>query len=281
MVSQGNTTRFVRGVFALVRGLYTAASGALTAQIMADTVANNLANVTSSGFKETLLQIQSAPSLNIFRIQTDPGQVPGKALTGVPVAQFVGALGTGAQVYDTPVDFKQGTLDQTGNALDVALVGANGFLSVQTPQGVRYTRDGQLSLDNNGNLITQDGNLVLGTNGGPITIPQGPFSVGPDGTISQNGAPLGQLNLTQFGNLVALRKQGDNLFVNTGAAAPQPATAVSVQQGFLEKSSGNVIRSMVDLIVAERWFDANSKAIKAEDSTTGISIAKIGRSSPQ
>ena len=281
MASQENTTDFVRGVFTLVRGLYTAASGALAAQTMADTVANNLANVTSSGFKETLLQIQSAPSLNIYRIQTDPGRVPDKALAGVPVAQYVGALGTGAQIYDTPVDYKQGTLEQTGNSLDLALVGANGFFSVQTPQGVRYTRDGQFSLDNNGNLVTQDGNLVTGTNGGPITIPAGPFSVATDGTISQNGAQVGQINLTQFTNLVALRKQGDNLFVNTGAAQPQPAAGVSMQQGFLEKSSGNVIRSMVDLIVAERWFDANSKSIKAEDSATGTAIAKLGRSVPQ
>ena len=89
----------------MVRGIYAAASGALVAQSQADNVANNLANVNSSGFKQTLLQIESAPSLDIYRIQTDPGQTSGSATPGVSVAAPVGPLGTGSQVYDTPEDF--------------------------------------------------------------------------------------------------------------------------------------------------------------------------------
>jgi flagellar basal-body rod protein FlgF len=272
----------------LVRGLYTAASGALVAQSQADNVANNLANVNSNGFKQTLLQVQSAPTLDIYRIQTDPGHASGRALPGRPVAPRVGSLGTGSQVYDTPEDFSQGTVQQTGNHYDVALMGANAFFSILTPQGVRYTRDGQFTLNANGNLVTADGSFVLGQNNAPLQLQQamGPATISPDGTVSQSGPAgqgstanqiVGKIGVTSFGNLLALRKQGDNMFYNTGAAQPGAAPAVAMEQGALEKSNGNVVRSMVDLITAERWFDANEKVIKAEDDATTQDITNVAR----
>ena len=257
---------------------------------MADNVANNLANVSSSGFKQTLLQIQSAPTLDVYRIQTDPGHESGRALPGRPVMQNVGLLGTGSQVYDTPEDYQQGPLEQTGNRLDLAVTGANGFFNVLTAQGLRYTRDGQFTVDANGNLTTQDGNFVLDTNGRPIqlNIQQGIVTIGSDGTITQ--APpagqtsaavtqIGKLALTAFGNLNALRKEGDNNFVDTGNAAPAATQGnVGVQQGFLEKSNFNVVRSMVDLITAERWFEANERVMKAEDDATNQDIQNLAKS---
>jgi flagellar basal-body rod protein FlgF len=275
-------------VFVLVRGLYTAASGALVAQSQADNVANNLANVDTSGFKQTLLQIQSAPALEIYRFQTDPGRQPGRATPGVSVAPYVGALGTGAQIYDTPQDFAQGPLEETGNPYDLALSGSNAFFTIRTPQGIRYTRDGQFSLDAAGNLVTMDGNPVLSTNGTPVTINAqlGKVTIAPDGTISQGPAAgqttgtnvvTGRIALASFGNLLALRPEGDNDFVDTGNARPAPATAASVQQGYLEKSNGNIVRSMVDLITAERWFDANERVIKAEDDATNQDITNLAK----
>ncbi len=272
----------------MVRGLYTAASGALVAQSMADTVANNLANVTASGFKQTLLQVQSAPTLNVYRIQTDPGHTSGKALPGVSVAQYVGTVGTGSQVYDTPQDFSQGPLQETGNRLDVALTGANQFFQVLTPQGVRYTRDGEFTLDSNGFLTTTDGNFVLGTTGRPLqfNIQQGPATIGSDGTIvqapqaGQTGASvtqIGTLAVTSFANLTALRNEGENHLVDTGNAQPFATTNVNVQQGALEKSNGNVVRSMVDLITANRWFDANERVIKAEDDAVNQDITNVAK----
>jgi flagellar basal-body rod protein FlgF len=265
----------------LIRGLYTAASGALVAQSMVDNVANNLANVATSGFKQTLLQIQSAPTMGIYRIQTDPGQSSTSALPGVSVAPYVGQLGTGAQIYDTPASFSQGPLQYTGNKLDLAIAGtANAFFTVQEPQGVRYSRSGEFVQDQNGYIRTTDGGFVLGTNNAPIQLqPQGAISIGKDGTISQNGIGVGQLQLTQFNNLVALRPEGDNNFVNTGNAGPAPAgTNALVQQGYLEKSNANVVRSMVDLINAERWFEANERSIKAEDDATNLDITAVSKS---
>jgi len=275
----------------LVRGLYTAASGALVAQSMADNVATNLANVNSSGFKQTLLQIESAPTLDIYRIQTDPGHASGRATPGAPVAPYVGVLGTGAQVHDTPEDFTQGPLEATGNRLDLALSGANQFFMIQTPQGVRYTRDGQFTLDANSVLRTQDGNAVLGTNNRPIVLngQLGPATIAPDGTVNQpsqggqGGATVttaGTIAIASFGNLLALRKEGDNNFVDTGNAQPAAARGVNVQQGFLEKSNGNVVRAMVDLITAERWFEANQRVMKAQDDATNNAINNVAKTTP-
>lgn len=274
----------------MVRGLYTAASGALVAQSQIDNVSNNLANINASGFKQTLLQVQSAPSQDIYRIQTDPGQVTGRAVPGKPVAPYVGTLGTGSEVYDTPADFAQGPMQSTGNKLDFALNGANEFFTVLTPQGVRYTRDGQFTVDANAQLVTTDGNLVLGQNNAPITFQRtlGPAAVAPDGTISQGAATgqsgtanqiVGKLQITTFGNLTALRPEGDTNFYDTGNAQPAATQAASVQQGFLEQSNGNVVRSMVDLITAERWFDANSTMMKAQDELTNQAITNVAKAS--
>jgi len=260
----------------LVRGLYAAASGALVAQSLVDNVANNLANVATNGFKQKLVQVQAAQTFEIYRIQTDPGPAPNK---GVPVAPYVGRLGTGSEIYDTPNTYEAGALQETGNPLDVALTGNNGFFAVQTAQGVRYTRDGHFVRASDGTVETPDGNAVLSRRNAPIRVgDRGPIAVTPDGTISQSGQTIDQLQIIGFRNLVALRAQGDNRFLDTGAAGAQAAAAgTSVQQGFLEKSNANIIRSMVDLITAERWFDANEKSIKTEDDATGTAITQVAK----
>jgi flagellar basal-body rod protein FlgG len=270
--------------------LYTAASGALVAQSQIDNVSNNLANVNASGFKQTLLQVQSAPTMDVYRIQTDPGRSAKNATPGVSVSQPVGTLGSGAEVYDTPVDFSQGALQTTGNRLDFALNGANQFFTIQTQNGIRYTRDGQFTVNSNGNLTTTDGNLVLGTGNTPIVVQPslGAITVAPDGTLSQGAATgqssagnqtIGQLQITSFGNLVALRPEGDTNFADTGNAQPAATQATSVQQGVLEQGNGNVVRSMVDLITAERWFQANSTMMKAQDELSNQAISNVAKAS--
>jgi flagellar basal-body rod protein FlgF len=271
----------------LVRGLYTAASGALVAESMADNVANNLANADTTGFKQALLQIQSSPTMDIYRIQTDPGTTPGNPLPGVSVAQAVGPLGSGSQVYDTPTNFEQGPLAATGNPYDLAISGsANAFFTIATPNGIRYTRDGEFVPDSQGVLRTKDGNAVLGVNGQQIQIPQNvtanaaaPVVIGTDGTIYQNGQSAGQIAITSFNSLLNVRPEGTNNFATTGNAGPAAATGVSVQQGFVEKSNGNVVRSMVDLINAERWFEANEKSAKTQDDATNTAISVVAKTS--
>jgi len=274
----------------LVRGLYTSASGALVAESMADNIASNLANVNTSGFKQTLLQIESTPSLDVYRIQTDPGKAPDGSLKGKPVSQEVGLLGTGVQVYDTPTSFDQGSLQSTGNPLDVAITNSpNAFFTIQTQNGIRYTRDGEFAEDGQGFLRTHDGNLVLNTQGQAIQLQPtgGTVTIQADGTIYQNSASatagnqaiaVGQLQLTQFNSLLNLRPEGTNNYAISGnAAGPTPTTAATVQQGYLETSNANVVKSMVDLITAERWFDANEKSVKTQDDATNTAIAMVGK----
>ncbi|TAM59504.1 flagellar basal-body rod protein FlgF [bacterium] len=258
----------------MIRGLYSAASGMLVAQSQVDATANNLANVDTSGFKRAVLQVESAPVLDLYRYQVEPGQVQGHGTRGVPAREHVGVLGLGAQVYDTPTSFEQGALQKTGDPLDLALTGP-GFFRVATPAGDRYTRDGGFARNPQGMLVTQAGQPVLSATGAPIVLAQGPFSVDGDGTVRQSGAPVGQLSIVRFNSLRNLRPQGDNLFVDEGAGAA-PDTATAVQQGYLEKSTVNVVRSMVDLISAERFFDANSKAVTLEDQALGLAVQSVG-----
>jgi flagellar basal-body rod protein FlgF len=267
---------FVRRVFLLVRGLYTAASGALVAQSQADTIANNLANVNTSGFKRTLLQVQAGAELPVYRLQNDPSSTLG----GTPTSTFVGGLGTGAEVLDTPAVFEQGALEKTGNSLDVAISG-QGFFTLQTPQGVRYTRDGQFTRDPQGYLVTMDGDRVLGNNGTPVQLQAGDVQIASDGTVRQNGQAVSQLRIVDFANLSAVRPEGDNRFVDTGAGRPALDTTSSVNQGFLERSNANVVRSMVDLITAQRWFEANAKVIQTQDTVNGYATQTVAKSSGQ
>ena len=263
----------------MVRGLYTAAAGALVAESQADVIANNLANVNTAGFKRTLLQVQTGPEMGIYRMQNDPAAALDASTASSPSAQFVGALGTGAQVGDTPAVFEQGSLESTGNSLDLAIQG-NGFFTLQTAQGIRYTRDGQFARDGQGYLVTMDGDRVLGRNG-PVQLQAGPVQIGHDGTVRQNGLMVDQLRVVNFGNVAAVRPEGNNRFVDTGAGRPALDAASSVNQGFLERSNANVVRSMVDLISAQRWFEANQKVIQTQDTANGFAIANVARSNGQ
>ena len=260
----------------MVRGLYTAASGALVAQAQADVIANNLANVNTTGFKRTLLQVQAAPAMDVYMIQNKPSS---SSPNGTPSSTYVGTLGNGAQVADTPAVFEQGSLQSTGNALDAALQG-NGFFTIQTPAGIRYTRDGQFARDPQGYLTTLDGARVIGRNG-PIQLTPGDVRIAENGDVSQNGAVVDALRVVRFNNPVAVRPEGDNQFADTGAGGPVRDLQTSVHQGFLERSNANVVRSMVDLITAQRWFDANQKVIQTQDTANGFAIANVGRSSGQ
>jgi flagellar basal-body rod protein FlgF len=261
----------------LVRGLYTSANGALVAQANVDVIANNLANVNTSGFKRALLQVQSAPKTDLFRNQTDPGTAPSARTPGMTAHQFIGTLGSGSTIYDTPTVFDQGAIQQTGNALDVALSGP-GFFAVRDGNNqVRYTRDGSFLKNAQDQLVTNNGDAVLGANGGPIVLPdQGAVNIDRQGNISVNGAPNGQLAVFEFGNTTNLRPEGANKFVDAGAN-PQLATATTVMQGAQEKSTSDVVRSMVDLITNERWFDANQKSIQTQDDATGVAVEQLGK----
>ncbi|MFN2461304.1 MAG: flagellar hook-basal body protein [Candidatus Velthaea sp.] len=261
----------------MVRGLYAAATGALVAQANVDVIANNLANVNTSGFKRTLMQIEAAPKTAIFRDQTDPGRVPGNRIDGVPAHRLLGGLGSGSHVYDTPAIFDQGAIAQTGNNLDVALSG-NGFFAVRNVAGqVRYTRDGGFIRGAAGALVTANGDAVLGADGRAVVLPlQGDVQIDRAGTLSSGGVNAGRLGIFEFRNTANLRPEGANRFIDAGAV-PAAAVNTTVVQGAQEKSNSDVVRSMVDLISNERWFDANEKMIQTQDDATAIAVTTLGK----
>jgi flagellar basal-body rod protein FlgG len=231
------------------RGLYIAASGMLTELARQDQFAGDLANVSTPGYK--------------------PGRA-GQAAFGdllvsnQPRGETVGSLPLGAVVTGSGPDLAQGDLKSTGEPLDVALSGP-GFLTVQSPQGVRYTRDGQLVTDGNGVLRTAGGDAVLDDKGAPITL-SGTPTIGGDGTISVGGKPVARLGLSDLQSPVA---QGDTLFAGTPVAV-QKTTAV--RQGYLESSGVDPTRAMVDMIASLRAFESVQRVIHAIDESLGRGI---------
>jgi flagellar basal-body rod protein FlgG len=261
--------------------MYSAAAGALVAQASIDTIANNLANVDTTGFKRQLLQAEAQPTRQIYRYQTDPGQLPTNRLPGVPTQTLVGPLGSGAQIYGTPTIFEQGQIATNGNTLSFALSGP-GFFAIRNPQTnqTTYTRDGLFMRDANGNLSTVEGSLVLDPGGQAIPLPAvGKIEVDRQGNINVNGQVSGQIGTFQFNNVQALQPQGASAYVAPQNAGVTPSTTTSVIQYAEEKSNGDVINSIVGLITNERWFDANEKSISTQDDATNQAISVVGRSS--
>jgi flagellar basal-body rod protein FlgF len=242
----------------VIRGLYIAASGMLAESDRQDVIANNLANVTTSGFRRSEMTSQPFAAMLVSNM-------------GVPGTPQVGNLPMGVEITGTHRIEAQGPLRSTGNPLDVALVGT-GYLTVQAPGGAKaYTRAGDLQVSGKGQLATSTGSVVLGENG-PITVKDGPVTISSDGRVSQGGAEIGRLRIVDLkpGSLTA---QGDTLVTGTEAG---PAKGTQVRQGYLEGSSVNTVTEMVKLIEVMRSFEANQKAVSAQDETLEQAVTKVG-----
>lgn len=251
----------------MMRALYTAASGMEAQQYQMDTISNNLANVNTTGFRRNEARFQDL----VYQEMRAPGSPVGASV--VPVGQDVGL---GVKVGSSEKIFTQGNLIQTGNPLDIAIEG-DGFFQVTQPDGTTaYTRDGSFKRDANGAIVTADGYFL----NPQITIPQNAqsISIGEDGTVSAlvpgSNLPqqLGQIQLARFVNPAGLSPVGGhNLYTQTAASgAPIVSQAGlngtgSLQGGYLENSNVQVVQEIVNMIVSQRAFEANSKSITAAD----------------
>jgi flagellar basal-body rod protein FlgG len=223
------------------RGLYIAASGMLAEQIRQDQIANDLANASTSGYKADRTSQRTFGDLLLDN-----------SVTGAQV----GSQSTAVQVDRITTDFTPKPSRDTGEPLDFAVVG-EGFFSIRTAQGTRYTRNGEFRADANGQLVTAEGNAVLGRNGQPVRV-------GTDGRVDPRA--LGVVNLTNP------RKDGDNLLTGTPAG-----TSISeVRAGALEGSGADASRSMVDMISSLRAFEAGQKVIQTIDETLGKAATQVG-----
>lgn len=250
----------------MFRSLNIAATGMTAQETKLDTIANNLANVSTTGYKRQSTEFEDLLYQNV-RIAT-PNAQGGAAPSGTQV-------GSGVRVVTTSRSFGQGAILQTNNQLDVAIEGT-GFLAVTRDNGdVAYTRAGNLKVDAQGRLVTADGLAVQP----PITVPSDAVSIaiGPDGTVSAQTAAskqptqLGQIQLTTFPNPNGLQALGHNL-LNETQASGQPLTGNpgsdgrgTILQGSLESSNVEMVTEMTDLIRTQRAYEINSKVISAAD----------------
>jgi len=251
----------------MMRALWSAASGMMAQELNVDTIANNLANVNTVGFKKQRLEFQDL----MYETLREPGSA---AAEGVELPTGI-QVGLGSRPAATRKLFAQGTFQETGNALDLVIEG-NGFFQVMMPNGsVAYTRAGALKLDSEGNVVTADGYPLEP----PMVIPADAtaIAVGSDGTVSVTTAgaseatTIGQIQLARFANPAGLRNLGHNLLGAT-AASGEPVTGTpgadglgGIAQGMLEMSNVKVIEEMVNMITAQRAYEANSQAIKIAD----------------
>jgi flagellar basal-body rod protein FlgG len=251
-----------------MRAIDTAATGMAAQDLKVQVIAGNIANMGTTGFKSQRAEFQDLIYEHVQRIgaqASDNGNI-------LPVGI---ELGSGVKTVGTPRLMTQGTLQQTGNTLDVAIQGT-GWFKILMPDGTfSYTRDGSFQMDSQGRIVTAEGNLVQPT----ITIPpnstgltinqQGQVSVTLPGTTSSS--ILGQFTITTFLNDAGLQAHGDNLFVATPASGtPQDGVAATngagtLLQGSLEQSNVEAVTEITNLIQAQRAYEMNSKVITAAD----------------
>ncbi|MFT3694204.1 MAG: flagellar basal-body rod protein FlgG [Kofleriaceae bacterium] len=255
----------------MFRSLATAASGMEAQQTKLDVTANNIANVSTTGFKKARAEFADL----IYQQTRGAGSSTG-AGTNAPNSTEVGL---GVRLEATSREHSQGELHNTGNQLDVAIQG-KGYFPVTMPNGqTQYTRNGALQMTAEGKLVTNEGYAI----GGDITIPSDAVSVtiASDGqvtaTTQSDATPqsLGQIQLATFANPGGLEAQGTNLFRETSASGsavlgnPGEGGAGSISQGMLEVSNVNVVEEMVDLISGQRAYEVNSRVVKAADEMLG------------
>lgn len=261
----------------MMRSLWTAASGMITQQTNVDTISNNIANINTTGFKKESAEFKSLLYQNLQKETTDnQGNVK-------PVGAQVGS---GVRNSAITSNFEQGPLTQTGNMTDFAIYGS-GFFMVQLPDGsIGYTRDGSFQtalVDGATALADANGNIVLDSNGNPITIGRQyditKMQVDEAGYLTfpnenGNATRIGiRIGLAQFANPAGLEKMSGGMFKETvasGAATIEGQnggiTESQIKQGYLESSNVQAVDEMVNLIVAQRAYEMNSKAIQAADS---------------
>jgi len=252
----------------MFRALYTAASGMSAQQSNLDNVANNLSNSSTAGFWRRRLQFQDLMYQNIV--------MPGAAATQNTTVASGLQVGLGTRTAASELIPQQGDFDNTGNPLDLAIQGT-GFFQITMPDGqTGYTRAGMFHLDNEGNMVTADGNPL---NPG-ITIPSNALSVtvGTDGTVSvtqpgqTQAQTVGNIQLALFQNPGGLNSVGQNIYLATTASG-QPIVGTpgssdglgTLQQGVLEQSNVDVVQEFIQMILAQRSYEANSRVVTAAD----------------
>jgi flagellar basal-body rod protein FlgF len=247
----------------LIRGIYTSAAGMMTEIVRQETITNNLANSETAGFKKDLALQRSRTDAPLVRVSAGRPQ---------PDKRVIGSLDMAALINSIHTRHSQGALLKTDSPLDFALVGS-GYFTVETEEGVRYTRNGAFTLDAERCLVTENGNRVLGING-YIILPEGDISVDGGGEIYVNGIMVEQLRLADFADPQLLIKEQNNLFA-AGNAEVEAFTG-RVMQGWLEGSNVDVQEEIVDMMTALRSYQASQRVLQAQDELLQKAANEVG-----
>lgn len=272
-----------------MRELWVPLSGALAQQQKVDSIANNVANANTPGFKRDQLVFKEY--LTSLEKRYDDIDLPRKEWAPADFYRSYGAENAKVKVDGSYTDFEQGQLTPTGNPFDLGLQG-EGFLEVLTPHGVRFTRKAILTLSQDGKLVTDQGHPVLSqlsqtddpeaTVAKPqdrtIQLPPGQFNVNLQGDLFINNQPVAKLSVVEFRDKHTLKKEGASFFINDQADnLVRNDVKTSVHQGFMEQSNVNAIAEMSELIKANRHFESIQRVIKTYDNISAKGVNEISR----
>ncbi|MUK89683.1 flagellar hook-basal body complex protein [Ornithinibacillus sp. L9] len=265
----------------MLRGFYTAASGMIAQQRHQEALSNNIANANTPGYKADQATLRSFPEMLMHQMGSK--NIPTQHNIKYPVSNPIGSLSTGVYVQEYVPNFAQGDIRDTGITTDLALVNGNMpdetgsiFFTVQNDAGeVRYTRNGNFTVDGQGYLVTNHGHYVLDQAGNPIQTDGMEFTVTPEGAIQVNGQNI-PLGIAYTANANDFEKEGNDLFNGEAGAVPADAT-FTIQQGFLEGSNVDSMQSMTKMMEAYRMFETNQRVLKAYDESMDKAVNEIGR----
>jgi len=251
----------------MIKGFYAAVSSMIVNSYKQQVLSQNISNLETPGFKQVLTTAKDF-------MQTSVLYSPGNVLMDARL-DAIGQVGLGADLGAEKIDFTQGGLQSTENPYDLAIQG-NGFFRLQTPEGIRYTRDGRFIRDAANTLVSVVGVTVLNSNNQPITLPIGAFSVGPDGVIEVNDQQVGQLGISTFADpWTELVQDGGNKF--SGPAQSTGEDDWQIAQSYLEMSNSNPTYLMTEMIQVARSYETAQKMVQNQDELLGKTIASLGR----
>lgn len=249
----------------MLRGIYTATTGMIQQSRRLDTIANNLGNANTTGYKRD--KVLSRTFDDELLLRTGGGQATSR--------RRIGYINHGVYADEIVTSFEQGSLEQTYKSTDVAILG-QGFFTILTDDGVRYTRDGTFSIDSNGRLVTGEGWPVLGEQG-EIYVHEDDYVIDAHGNITRGGSYVDTLLVVDFEDKETLHKIGDNQYLNIDANNPPVQFTGEIRQGFLEGSNVQPIKEIADMMAITRSYETNQRMIKMMDDTLGKAVNEVGR----
>lgn len=250
----------------MIRSLYIASTGMLVQRKKMDILTNNITNIETIGYKKDNLISRSFKDMMIERVN-DPYIIN--------ATNIVGNQNTGVHIDEIVTGFQQGSMEDTGRLSDVALQGS-GFFVVSTPEGDRYTRDGSFAVNKEGYLVNSDGLYISGEKG-RIFVGKNEFVIDEQGNVAINDTIVNKLKIASFGDVSALRKQGNNLYMNYNNQQILSTTDTKAQQGCLEYSNVDMAEEMVNIMAVSRTYETNQRIVKMIDESLDKTVNEVGR----